>query len=172
MNKYNIVLIGFMGSGKTTIGKRLSLHYKKEFIDTDDFIEKKEGMKISEIFQKYGEEYFREKEEELCERFSIKKSKIISTGGGIIKNTKNMDNLKEGGKIFYLQTTAEKVIENLKNDNTRPLLQGDNKYEKVKALLEERTPLYEKYADHTINVCDSSLEYTVSLIESIIDDFK
>ncbi|MFR7510805.1 MAG: shikimate kinase [Muribaculaceae bacterium] len=94
----NIVLIGFMGSGKTSVGKRLSLVLKREFIDTDDFIEKREGMTINEIFKEKGEEEFRKIERELYKRFSTPKKKIIATGGGVIKNSANIANLKKGGE--------------------------------------------------------------------------
>ena len=107
----NIVLIGFMGSGKTSVGKRLSLVLKREFIDTDDFIEKREGMTINEIFKEKGEEEFRKIERELYKRFSTPKKKIIATGGGVIKNPANIANLKKGGVIVYLKSSPEKIKE-------------------------------------------------------------
>ena len=86
----NIVLVGFMGSGKTSVGKKLSVDLKREFIDMDDFIVEKECMSINEIFEKKGEAYFRELEKELCQNFAEAKSKIIATGGGVIKNDANV----------------------------------------------------------------------------------
>ena len=98
----NIVLIGFMGSGKTSVGKRLSMTLKREFVDMDDFIEKREQLTINEIFAQKGEPYFRGLEKELCERFAAGGRKVIATGGGVVKNAENMANLKKGGMIFYL----------------------------------------------------------------------
>lgn len=160
----NIVLIGFMGSGKTSVGKKLSMDLKREFIDTDDFIEKREGMTINEIFDIKGEEYFRVQERELCLRFAKPKSKIIATGGGIIKNDDNVRNLKKGGTIIYLKSTPEKIAHNLRFDNTRPLLAGGNKEEKIKKLMSERESLYYRCADITIDVSNINIEATIKEI--------
>ncbi|MGN1317629.1 MAG: shikimate kinase [Lachnospirales bacterium] len=163
-NKLNIVLIGFMGCGKTSVGRKLSIRLKREFIDTDDFIVKREGMSINEIFNTKGEDYFRNLEMELCKRYSQPKGKIIATGGGIIKNDKNVENLKNGGKIIYLKSTPEQIAINLKYDDSRPLLQGGNKEEKIAAMMEERRPLYEKCADFTIDVTDIDIDKTIDEI--------
>ncbi|HAG05177.1 MAG TPA: shikimate kinase [Lachnospiraceae bacterium] len=165
MKKFkNIVLIGFMGSGKSTVGRRLSMLLKRELIDTDDFIEKREGMKISEIFEEKGEPYFRQIESELCKRFNAPASKIIATGGGVIRNDENMRALKEGGCVVYLCATPEAILKNLQYDNTRPLLAGENKQERVRELMEQRRPFYEKYADITIDVSEREIEETISEI--------
>jgi shikimate kinase len=160
----NIVLIGFMGSGKTSIGKRLSLRMKWEFIDMDDFIEKREGMSINEIFAQRGEQYFRDIERELCQRFSEPKSKIIATGGGVIKNAGNMADLKKGGVVIYLKSNPETIAYNLRNDDTRPLLRCDDKLGKIRELLEQREPTYKKYADITIDVSKLNMEDTLNRI--------
>lgn len=164
----NIVLIGFMGCGKTSVGRKLSIVLKREFIDTDDFIEKKEGMTINQIFALKGESYFRDLEKELCRRYSRPGSKIIATGGGIIKNQNNIDNLKKGGKIFYLKSTPAQIAVNLKYDNSRPLLRGGNKEEKIAQLLEERRPLYESCADFTIDVSNIDINETIDNIKYIL----
>ena len=145
----NIVLIGFMGSGKTSVGKRLSLVLKREFIDTDDFIEKREGMTINEIFKEKGEEEFRKIERELYKRFSTPKKKIIATGGGV---------------IVYLKSSPEKIAQNLKFDNTRPILQVDDKEAKIRELLAQREPFYNKYAEITIDVSNYDIDHTVDKI--------
>ena len=160
----NIVLIGFMGSGKTSVGKRLSLVLKREFIDTDDFIEKREGMTINEIFKEKGEEEFRKIETELFKRFSTPKKKIIATGGGVIKNPANIANLKKGGVIVYLKSSPEKIAQNLKFDNTRPILQVDDKEAKIRELLAQREPFYNKYAEITIDVSNYDIDHTVDKI--------
>ena len=158
------VLIGFMGSGKTSVGKRLSLVLKREFIDTDDFIEKREGMTINEIFKEKGEEEFRKIERELYKRFSTPKKKIIATGGGVIKNPANIANLKKGGVIVYLKSSPEKIAQNLKFDNTRPILQVDDKEAKIRELLAQREPFYNKYAEITIDVSNYDIDHTVDKI--------
>ena len=131
----NIVLIGFMGCGKTSVGKRLSMALRREFVDMDDFIEKREQMTINEIFAQKGEAYFRSLEKELCSRYSVYGSKIIATGGGVVKNKENIENLKKGGIVFYLKSTPEHINENLKRDDTRPLLNTPDKLAKIKELM-------------------------------------
>lgn len=160
----NIVLIGFMGSGKTSVGKRLSIELKREFIDTDDFIEKREGMTINEIFAERGEAEFRRIEKELYRRFSRAKRKIIATGGGVIKNPANIANLKKGGVIIYLKSSPEKIAQNLKYDNTRPILMVSDKEAKIRELLAQREPFYNKYAQITVDVSNFDIEHTVKKI--------
>ena len=126
----NIVLIGFMGSGKTSVGKRLSLVLKRE----------------------------------LYKRFSTPKKKIIATGGGVIKNPANIANLKKGGVIVYLKSSPEKIAQNLKFDNTRPILQVDDKEAKIRELLAQREPFYNKYAEITIDVSNYDIDHTVDKI--------
>lgn len=163
-SKSNIVLIGFMGSGKTSIGKRLSVRMKWEFIDMDDFIEKREGMSVTEIFEKKGEPYFRNIENELCERFSEAKCKIIATGGGVIKSEDNVKYLKQGGVIIYLKSKPETIAHNLRNDNTRPLLMCNDKLGRIRELLAQREPVYNRCADITIDVSQLNMEDTLNKI--------
>ncbi|MDO4299775.1 MAG: shikimate kinase [Clostridia bacterium] len=164
----NIVLIGFMGSGKTSVGKKLSMDLKREFIDMDDFIVNKEGMSINDIFKKKGEAYFRSLEKELCKRFADPKSKIIATGGGVIKNDENVANLKKGGIILYLKSTPKQIAYNLRFDNTRPLLAGSGKEEKIARLLEEREPAYNKCADIILDVSNIDIDETLEKIKALI----
>ncbi len=170
--KKNIVLVGFMGSGKTSVGKRLSMMLKREFIDMDDFIEKREQMTVNEIFAKKGEPYFRSLEKELCKRFSTGGGKIIATGGGVIKDAENVANLKEGGTIFYLKSTPEKIADNLKNDNTRPLLNVDDKVSKIRELMAERASFYENCYDVVIDVSKQEIEETVRELMTYISDLS
>ncbi len=169
MNIDNIVIIGFMGSGKTTLGTMLSEYFEYEFIDTDDCIEKNAGMSITEIFEKYGEEYFRELEENTIKNVSQKRSVIISTGGGVIKNKNNIDNLKKNGIIIFLKANAEKIYNNTIDFDNRPLLNTADRRGTIEKLLEERTPLYEKYSDIIIDVSsmtvDESFEAFVHIIK-------
>lgn len=160
----NIILIGFMGSGKTSVGKKLSMKLKREFIDMDDFLEKREKMSITDMFATIGEAGFRALEADLCKRFDAPKDKIIATGGGVIKSPSNMANLKKGGVVIYLKSTPAAIAFNLQYDNTRPLLQVEDKEAKIAELMEQREPLYKKYADITIDVSELELDDTVDLI--------
>ncbi len=152
MNKKNIVLVGFMGCGKSTIGKKLARLTEYRFIDMDKEIEAQAGMRISEIFEKYGEDCFREKEAMLCEELSESGGCIIATGGGVIKSTKNMELLKKNGTVIYIKASPEHIYHNVKYDNTRPLLAVGDKKRRISELLEERKPLYEERSDITADI--------------------
>ncbi len=150
----NIVLTGFMGAGKTTVGKKLAEVLEIPLVDTDDLIEDKIGMKISEIFARHGEEYFRELEEQIVEEVSRLHSHIIVTGGGVVLREKNMRNLKRGGVVIYLHASPEVIYERIKNQTHRPLLQVDDPLAKIRELMDFRAPYY---ANHDFTVDTSSL---------------
>ena len=156
MSKKNVVLIGFMGCGKTTIGKELAKNLNFSFIDTDCIIQKAENKSIEKIFDIFGEEYFRKLEKKVCYKVSNFKNCVISTGGGIVKCEENIINLKKTGLIIYLKATPEKIYENLKYDNKRPLLKNKDKFKIICDLLQQRDYLYEKYADIIFNINDKS----------------
>ncbi|MFA6393832.1 MAG: shikimate dehydrogenase [Patescibacteria group bacterium] len=145
----NIILIGFMGSGKTTLAKILTDALGWKAIEMDDLILKKSGRRtIGEIFEKNGESVFRKLEAQIARELSNTNNKIISTGGGVIMNAKNIANLKKTGKIVYLKDSFENIRERLKKDKTRPLFQD---LKKARKLFKLRQSLYEKYADEIIN---------------------
>ena len=160
----NIVLIGFMGSGKTTVGKALSVTCGKEFLDTDALIEAKEGSKISEIFAKEGEGHFRKLEYAALKSLLESKDKIISTGGGIVTYPNNRKLLKKAGKVVYLRVKPETVVKRLEGDESRPLLKDDDKLSKVENLLSSRKEMYEDVADIIIDVDYLLVEEIVALI--------
>lgn len=165
--KNNIILIGFMGCGKSSVGIRLSYALKRTVIDTDKLIEKKQNMTISEIFAEYGEAVFRQMETEcLRELIKAEDNRIISTGGGLPVREENHALLKELGRVYYLKVTSEAVYERLKGDNTRPLLRGENPKEKIKELLSQREAFYEKCAENVIEVSHKSFE---EIIEEIVE---
>jgi len=144
MNK-NIVLIGMSGSGKTTIGLALSYKLKKAFVDVDSYIEKKYNMSITEIFEEFGEEHFRTLETETVAYLAEKyKNTIISTGGGVVLNPLNMENLKSTGIVIYINRSVENILDTLKAEK-RPLLKSNP--EKLYEMRQKRHPLYTKYAD-------------------------
>lgn len=151
--KDNIVLIGFMGSGKSTVG--IALSYKMQCIlsDTDKMIERKEGRSISELFAAEGENYFRQRETELLQKLKEEKTKqIFSVGGGTPLREENRRLLRELGSVVYLKVSAETVCERLKGDTTRPLLRGDHPMERISALLKQREDIYREAADITVTV--------------------
>ncbi len=161
-----IVLTGFMGTGKSTVGKHLSRLTGGEFIDTDQLIEEKEGIAISEIFAKYGEEYFRSKESEVIKSLKGRKGAILSLGGGAVIRKENIDSLREDGVVFCLSANIERVYKNIggKTD-TRPLLSGKT-LEEAKELLESRKEAYSN-CDYSIDVTDSDPDKTADKILNI-----
>lgn len=148
----NIIMVGFMGSGKTTVGKILAKKLGYEFFDTDRKIEEAQDMKITEIFEKKGEPYFRSLEKDIAKTISESENTVIGTGGGMVKNDEIMSLLKKNGIVVYLKATPEKLAYNLRNDNSRPLLMGGDKLEKIRTILEERQPLYEAVCDITVSI--------------------
>ncbi len=138
----NLILCGFMGCGKSTIGRRLSKMTDKPFVDLDRYIEKKAGLTVKEIFEKYGEDKFRELETEACRELAEKSGYIIAAGGGTLTFRRNIDILKETGRIIYINVSYEMLCERLSRDTRRPLLQVENRNEVIKELLEKRAPIY------------------------------
>lgn len=146
--KDNIVLIGFMGSGKSTVGIGLSYKLQRALLDTDKEIEKQEGKSVSAIFAEKGEASFREKETELLKKLKEERaSRIFSVGGGTPLREENRKLLQELGVIIYLKVSPETVYERLKEDETRPLLRGENPMEKIRKLLYEREGVYRNAAN-------------------------
>ena len=146
MVKSNIVLIGMPGSGKTTVAKELSKMLNKKIIDIDEEIEKETKLSINHIFDKFGEDYFRELEKNMIGKISILDNTVISTGGGAVLNKDNIENLKKKGKIIFLNRSIENISKACHKN--RPLLK--NNIEKLEELFNYRQEYYKLYADFTI----------------------
>lgn len=142
--KPNIIITGFMGTGKTTVGKIISNKLNFIFLDIDELIEKTTGMKISEIFKKFGEKRFRDIETEMVKVVTKKRGQVISTGGGVVLREENLHHLKKSGIIFCLTASPNTIFERTKGCKDRPLLQVNNPQDKIKELMNERRPFYEK----------------------------
>jgi len=147
----NIVLTGPMGTGKTTVGKALAKELNMDFIDTDSLIEKKIGKKIFEIFSESGEEVFRKYEEKIISNVSNKDNYVISTGGGVVLNPKNMKNLRKNGRIINLNASIKILIKRLKDKKDRPLLSQNNFNKDLKKYSIDRASFY-KNADYIIDI--------------------
>lgn len=153
----NIVLTGFMGAGKSAVGRRLKELTGMEMVDTDDIIEEDAGMAISEIFEKFGEPHFRELEKKAVARASALENRIIVTGGGAVLKEENVKNLRKNGKIVYLHAPPEVLYERIKDETHRPLLQVDDPLKKIGELLEYRAPFYANN-DFMIDTSNMSVE--------------
>lgn len=154
--KSNLVLIGFMGSGKSTIGKMLSKYLEMKFVDTDHEIEKEQKQKISNIFEDKGQEFFRELESKMIEKISNKKNIVISTGGGAILKKENVDNLKKDALIIYLNVDRKTLHKRLKYSKNRPLLKKDELWEIINNTLDFREKLYFEACDYYMNISDEN----------------
>lgn len=165
----NVILIGFMGCGKTTVGLKLSYRLRQSVIDTDKEIEKEEKRTISDIFATDGEAYFRQRETACLEKMlQTARDKIISVGGGLPMLEENRKLLKQIGKVFYLRAKPETIYQRLKYDTTRPLLRGDNPEGKITELMAKRASFYEQTADVIIDVDNRDFEQIISLIEQAV----
>lgn len=158
----NIVLIGFMGAGKSVVGKALAENIDYRFIDVDDeIIAKSDYSSDKEIFDKVGEIAFRELETEVIKSLSKASKSVIAPGGGIVMNKLNIDYLKQHAKIVFLKASFETTVIRVKNDRDRPLFHDE---EKAKKLFDFRQPLYTQYADGIIETDNKDIETIVSEI--------
>lgn len=170
----NLVLIGFMGSGKTSLGVRLSYRLKITVEDTDKLIERREGRSISEIFASEGEAYFRQKETELLKDLCDRKQsvRIYSAGGGTPMNPENRKLLKRLGTVVWLRVRPETVYERLKGDTTRPLLQCEDPLARIRELVEGRREAYASCSDIAVDVDGLDMEEIMRKIEKEIGKMK
>lgn len=153
LRKENVVLIGFMGSGKSTVGKLLAEKLDNRFVDTDAVIEKKVGCSISELFETKGEEYFRDLESKVLKGLAKKSERfVIATGGGMPVRPANREAMRSLGTVVYLKANAETIAEHLQGDTTRPLLQTANKEETIRERLADREPIYAEVAHRVVTV--------------------
>lgn len=146
----NIVLIGFMGTGKTTIATVLANKLGMRYISTDGLIEKKEKRTINEIFTKSGEEYFRDAESAVVAEVSLMKNVVIDAGGGAVIREENITNFKSNGIVICLTADEETIMKRTKKYKHRPLLNVEDPKRKIRELLAKRAPFYAK-ADYTID---------------------
>jgi len=166
----NIVLIGFMGSGKSTVGKLLADKLNFQLVDTDELIEKKTGKQIKKIFEDEGEEAFRLLESEVVSEVADAENQVIACGGGVILNPKNVQALKKNGLLVYLKAFASILFERSRETNDRPLLNVINPKEKVHELLKARESLYEKIADIVIDTSSINVNEVVEKIREKLNE--
>ena len=168
MKRKNIVLCGFMGSGKSTIGNLLSKKMGMAFIDLDAYIEKKENKSVSQIFSDSGEEYFRQLERDAVKELAYKKSVILATGGGTLTFRENVDVLRNtDNKIILLDLPVEVVEQRLQGDTKRPLLNRPDKEKVMRELYEKRLPLYRNAADIVVNAANSPMQVCMEIMANL-----
>ena len=168
--KGNIILIGPMGSGKTSTGKMLAKEMGYVFLDTDEEVTKRTGVSIAYIFDVEGEEGFRKREYLALKECLNDNNMILSTGGGIVLSKENRDLLQDRGKVVYLQTSIRFQVKRTASTNNRPLLQNKDPEETLEKLMLTRAPLYEEIADITIMTDNKSLQEMSKEIQRAINE--
>ena len=168
--KGNIILIGPMGSGKTSTGKMLAKEMGYVFLDTDEEVTKRTGVSIAYIFDVEGEEGFRKRECLALKECLNDNNTILSTGGGIVLSKENRDLLQDRGTVVYLQTSIRFQVKRTASTNNRPLLQNKDPEETLEKLMLTRAPLYEEIADITIMTDNKSLQEMSKEIQRAINE--
>lgn len=166
--KKNIILVGLMGAGKSTIGRNLARILNKEFYDSDRVIEERTGVDIATIFEIEGEQGFRDREEqvikELCEQDNI----VLATGGGSILRKTNRNNMSKRGHVVYLRTSAELLYSRIRHDKKRPLMQTKSPLDTLKTLLDNREPHYMDVADTVVMTGKQKVAVIVRRVEEAL----
>mgnify|MGYP001575660376 CR=1 FL=1 len=164
----NIVLTGFMGTGKTSTGRLLARKLGTRFIDTDTLIEKEAGIPIREIFEKFGEVHFRGLEREIVKKVAEENGVVIAVGGGAIVNPANLTDLKRHGIVVSLTASVEVILSRVEKNIDRPLLKVEDKLGKIKELIAVRAPFYEK-AEITVDTdCKNPEQVADEILELVI----
>lgn len=166
--KRNIVLVGFMGCGKSTLARILGEKLGWATISTDARIEEKEGRRIAEIFKDSGESYFRKLEHQTVMDIAASQGVIVDCGGGVVLNPENIKSLKKTGTVIYLSCNPKEIYRRVTMQPKRPLLDVPDPMAKIEALLKERQPLYEQ-ADMTFDTSDGNLSWVA---QEIIEKLK
>lgn len=165
----NIVLFGFMGTGKSAVGKKLAEDLGMKFVEMDAVIEKQEEMTINDIFAKKGEWYFRSLEKNLVKDLGGQKGLVISTGGGVVLNADNIKDFEKDSFLVCLNASPEEIYNRIKNEEHRPLLKVDDPLKKIKELLDYRMPYYNKIKIQ-IDTVGMRVEEVVSKIKGMLNE--
>ena len=165
----NIVLIGYRGTGKSTVGQLLAARLGRELVSTDAEIIKRAKRTIPEIVNQEGWEYFRNLESDVCRELASRDKLVIDTGGGAILRTQNVEALKKNGTVFWLTASIETIGKRIGGDDQRPSLTGGKSFvDEIGDVLRERTPNYQTAADHTIVTDDRSINQLVETLLRLV----
>lgn len=173
MSHRNIILIGPMGSGKSTIGNIIARRLHREFQDSDQLIEKRTGVDIARIFDIEGEQGFRDRESNALIELLSQDNRVIATGGGSVMRKENQKLLRQRGYIIFLDTSVNQQMSRLARDKKRPLLQTENPRKRLEALLQERRPIYLDLADLAVKTDKrAARRLAADIINQLPDNLK
>ena len=165
----NIVLIGYRGTGKSTVGRLLAARLGRELVSTDAEIVKRAKRTIPEIVTQEGWEYFRNLESDICKELASRDRLVIDTGGGAILRTQNVEALKKNGTVFWLTASVETITKRIGGGNQRPSLTGTKSFvDEIQDVLRERTPKYKAAADHRIATDDRSINQLIETLLTLV----
>lgn len=166
----NLILIGYRGTGKSTVGKVLAKRLDRELISTDKEIVKRAGRSIPEIVQEKGWEYFRDLESDVCRDLAGRDNLVIDTGGGAILRQGNVEVLKRNGTLFWLTASVDTIARRIGGDTQRPSLTGAKSFvEEIEEVIRERTPKYQAAADHVLSTEGQSIQQLATIILGLFD---
>jgi len=165
--KRNIIITGFMGTGKSVVAKELARKLKMEFIDMDRIIEERRGTSIADIFAGHGENYFRQQENKLVKELSQKENTVIATGGGTLLSSDNARTLGQRGQIICLYADSQTIYNRVNKKNNRPLLKGENVLSEINLLLKERKKAYNNFTTK-IDTTNLSIQEVVDKIIALL----
>ncbi|TXH67435.1 MAG: shikimate kinase [Thiothrix sp.] len=168
----NIILVGLMGAGKSTIGRQLARRFNLEFHDSDKLIETRTGVPIPTIFEMEGEQGFRDREEQAIAELTQLRGIVLATGGGSILRANNRAALKACGKVVYLRASAEQLYSRIHHDKNRPLMQTDHPLQTLRHLLQAREAYYLEVADLIVPTGKQKVAYIVNLIAQKLNQLK
>jgi shikimate kinase len=165
----NIVLIGYRGTGKSTVGRQLAARLGRVLVSTDEEIVKRAQRTIPEIVCQEGWEYFRDLESEICSEIASRDQLVVDTGGGAILRARNVEALKANGTVFWLTASVETIARRIGSGNQRPSLTGTKSFvDEIQDVLRERTPKYQAAADHRIATDDQSINQLVEALLTLV----
>jgi len=166
--KSRIFLVGPMGSGKTTIGRRLAKNLRMKFIDSDQELERRTGASVALIFDVEGEQGFRERESRIIEELTQLDDTVVATGGGAVLDPVNRNALASRGFVVYLHADLDQLVERTRRDTNRPLLNTENPEDRLREILEVRDPLYREIADLIVDTGSVSLNDVMKQIKTAV----
>ena len=165
----NIVLVGYRGTGKSTVGRQLAARLGRALVSTDEEIVKRAQRTIPEIVAQEGWEYFRDLESEICREIASRDQLVIDTGGGAILRQQNVEALKKNGTVFWLTASVETIVKRIGGDNQRPSLTGTKSFvDEIQDVLQERTPKYQAAADHIIVTDGRSINQLMETVLGLV----